>query len=592
MTTGELSSAEIAKFSKIADEHEAKIQLLEKEINALQSAYGSKDLKYAEELREMNRKLKYRKLHLEKNIAEAMGKTQGGGDGKKQAANKNDKKGKKEKKEKDSVAVPDPSVVMEGPFVAKTFEDMKDTPLHMLNMGQEVSRLMACATHNAFAGYDVSSANGVQLSFRVGDYQCNAGMKIPKLLKGHPNAPANPIEAAKRIVEHVPENNITEKIEVTPPGFINIFVKKQRVEGLVSNLAKYGAQAPLLEKKRCGVDFSAPNIAKEMHAGHIRSTIIGDSICRLFEFVGWDVDRINHIGDWGTQFGMLITHLKELFPNYATETPEIADLQTFYQESKKRFDESEEFKKLAQENVVALQSGDRDVTNCWKMICKISKVAYDKIYKELDIVIEDKGESFYQQFMPGVIRHLSDKGVLVEEDGRKLVWPKDEKVPLTVQKTGGGYTYATSDLAALDYRVNKCKFNIVIYVVDNGQSMHLESVYNVGRMVGYYDPKDTRVEHVGFGVMQAPSGKKFKTREGSSVRLRELLDEARERSRAILMEKGRDKELTQEEFEAAERAIAYGAVKYADLSKTRTADYQFSFDSMLQFKGNTAVYLL
>ncbi|XP_077329613.1 arginine--tRNA ligase, cytoplasmic isoform X2 [Lithobates pipiens] len=340
------------------------------------------------------------------------------------------------------------------------------------------------------------------------------------------------------------------------------------------------------------VDFSSPNIAKEMHVGHLRSTIIGDSICRLFEFVGHEVLRINHLGDWGTQFGMLIAHLQDKFPNYLTVSPPIGDLQSFYKESKKRFDEDEEFKKRAYFCVVQLQSKQPDIMRAWNLICDVSRKEFQKIYDCLDIRIIDRGESYYQDKMIQVVKEFEEKGLVELDEGRKVVFPPGCTVPLTIVKSDGGFTYDTSDLAALKQRLVEEKADIIIYVVDSGQGGHLQNVYAAGQMIGWYDPKVTRVEHAGFGVVLGEDKKKFKTRSGDTVRLIDLLEEGLKRSMDKLKEKERDKVLTPEELIAAQKSVAFGCIKYADLSHNRMNDYIFSFDKMLDDRGNTAAYLL
>lgn len=323
----------------------------------------------------------------------------------------------------------------------------------------------------------------------------------------------------------------------------------------------------------------------------MRSTIIGESLSRLFEFIGFDLLRLNHLGDWGTQFGMLIAHLKDKFPNYAEVSPPIGDLQAFYKESKKRFDEDPEFKVRAYSCVVKLQSYDPEIIKGWNLICDVSRKEYEHIYKELDVKITERGESFYQKLMCDAVKDLEAKKLLIQEDGRKIMFVPDQTIPLTVVKSDGGYTYATSDLAAIKNRLITEKADIVLYVVDAGQSVHLQSVYSAAKIIGWLKPEH-RVEHVEFGVVLGEDKKKFKTRSGDTVRLRDLLDEGLTRALAKLKEKEREKVLSADELNAAQKAVAYGCIKYSDLSHNRTNDYIFSFDKMLEDKGNTAVYML
>jgi len=250
-----------------------------------------------------------------------------------------------------------------------------------------------------------------------------------------------------------------------------------------------GVEPPRLTKKRVVVDFSSPNIAKEMHVGNLRSTIIGESISRLFEFVGYDVLRLNHVGDWGTQFGMLIAHLRDRFPNYKTEAPPVGDLQAFYKESKKRFDTEEDFKKRAYDCVVRLQSRDPEFIQAWNLICNVSRQAFNQIYDRLDVTLIERGESFYQDRMKEIVAELEQKGLVVQDQGMKLVFPTHCETPLILVKSDGGFTYDTSDLATLRQRLFEEKAEWIIYVVDAGQSLHFQQIYDVGRQLGWYDPQ-------------------------------------------------------------------------------------------------------
>ncbi|XP_027958581.1 arginine--tRNA ligase, cytoplasmic isoform X2 [Eumetopias jubatus] len=403
----------------------------------------------------------------------------------------------------------------------------------------------------------------------------------------------NPREIAENITKHLPDNECVEKVEIAGPGFINVHLRKDFVSQQLTNLLVNGVKLPALgENKKVVVDFSSPNIAKEMHVGHLRSTIIGESMCRLFEFAGYDVLRLNHVGDWGTQFGMLIAHLQDKFPDYLTVSPPIGDLQAFYKESKKRFDTEEEFKKRAYQCVVLLQSKNPDITKAWKLICDVSRQEFNKIYDALDISLIERGESFYQDRMNGIVKEFEDKGFVQVDDGRKIVFVPGCSIPLTIVKSDGGYTYDTSDLAALKQRLFEEKADMIIYVVDSGQSVHFQTVFGAAQMAGWYDPKVTRVSHAGFGVVLGEDKKKFKTRSGETVRLIDLLEEGLKRSMDKLKEKERDKVLTAAELKAAQTSVAYGCIKYADLCHNRLNDYIFSFDKMLDDRGNTAAYLL
>ncbi|KAM4037027.1 arginine--tRNA ligase, cytoplasmic isoform 2-T2 [Anomaloglossus baeobatrachus] len=427
---------------------------------------------------------------------------------------------------------------------------------------------------------------------KFGDYQCNSAMAMTQMLKTR-GIKVSPVEIANKIVKNLPENNLIEKTEIAGPGFINVHIQKNFISKQLTTLLVNGVQPPVIgEKKRVVVDFSSPNIAKEMHVGHLRSTIIGDSICRLFEFVGHNVLRLNHLGDWGTQFGMLIAHMKDKFPDYLSVSPPIGNLQAFYKESKKRFDEEEEFKKRAYRCVVQLQSKAPNIIKAWNLICEVSRKEFQKIYDSLDIRIIDRGESYYQDKMIQVVKEYEEKGFVELDEGRKIVFIPGCSIPLTIEKTDGGFTYDTSDLAAIKQRLFEEKADIIIYVVDNGQGIHFQTVFSAAQMIGWYDAKVTRVEHAGFGVVLGEDKKKFKTRSGDTVRLIDLLEEGLKRSMDKLKDKERDKVLTPEELEAAQKAVAYGCIKYADLSHNRMNDYIFSFDKMLDDRGNTAAYLL
>ncbi|XP_053321328.1 arginine--tRNA ligase, cytoplasmic [Spea bombifrons] len=427
---------------------------------------------------------------------------------------------------------------------------------------------------------------------KFGDYQCNSAMAMTQMLKAK-DIKVSPREIADKIVKNVPSNDLIEKMEIAGPGFINVHIRKDFISKQLTKLLVNGVQPPVIgERKRVVVDFSSPNIAKEMHVGHLRSTIIGDSICRLFEFVGHDVLRLNHLGDWGTQFGMLIAHLQDKFPNYITVSPPIGDLQSFYKESKKRFDEEEDFKKRAYNCVVLLQSKSPDIIKAWNLICDVSRKEFQKIYDCLDISIVDRGESFYQNRMIQIVKEFEERGFVELDEGRKIVFIPGCSVPLTIQKSDGGFTYDTSDLAAIKQRLFEEKADVLIYVVDNGQSIHLQTVFAAAQMIGWYDSKVTRVEHAGFGVVLGEDKKKFKTRSGDTVRLIDLLEEGLKRSMEKLKDKERDKVLTPDELKAAQTSVAFGCIKYADLSHNRMNDYIFSFDKMLDDRGNTAAYLL
>lgn len=364
-------------------------------------------------------------------------------------------------------------------------------------------------------------------------------------------------------------------------SFLSIHCSRSYATGALKSVLLNGVPPPQHDRKRVIVDFSSPNIAKEMHVGHLRSTIIGDAISRLLEFCGHDVLRLNHIGDWGTQFGMLIAHLQDKFPSYRTEKPPLNDLQTFYKDSKVRFDNDEEFKKRAYKCVVELQGGNPEYRQAWDIICSVSRTEFQKIYDRLGVTIIERGESFYQPYMEILIKELNDGGYLEEDEGRKIMWGMTKTgIPLTMEKSGGGFTYDTSDMAAIRQRTVDEKADWIIYVTDAGQSTHFKAIFSCAQRVGYLNLAKHRIDHVGFGLVLGEDGKKFKSRSGDTVKLIELLDEGVKRSEAKLIEKGRRDVLTSEEFNAAKEAVAYGCIKYADLSHNRNSDYVFSFDKV------------
>ncbi|KAK8797026.1 hypothetical protein WA158_003020 [Blastocystis sp. Blastoise] len=433
------------------------------------------------------------------------------------------------------------------------------------------------------------------------DYQCNAALSLLKTLKTEmgAEAPKNPREVAQSIMNSMPQEAIIGKLEIAGPGFINFYLNKEWVSESVKKILTRGVVPPPIEKKRVIIDYSSPNIAKDMHVGHLRSTIIGDSLARILEFAGHDVIRINHVGDWGTQFGMLISHLNDIAPDFETNPPSIQDLTVFYKEAKKKFDEDESFKKRSQEEVVHLQSGDERDIKMWKTLCSISEQMFRKVYDllHIDQRLEVKGESFYNPLLPSVVEELTEKGLIKEDDGALVFFPKGFDVPLIVKKRDGGYGYDSTDLCAIRYRIQEQKADWIIYVVDSGQALHFQQVFAGAREAGWFDRadgKEVRVDHVGFGVVQGEDKKKFKTRAGKSVRLIDLLDEARERAIGILnqrVEQGISSLTDPKDIEFAGSQLGYGGVKYFDLRQNRLSDYIFNFDRMLTPDGDTNVYM-
>lgn len=430
---------------------------------------------------------------------------------------------------------------------------------------------------------------------KFGHYQYNSAMKLAKCLSLSPRKIAETIVSALDL-----SDGLIEKVEIAGPGFINIFLSSLAISKSVDHLLKsphLGAAVPS-KKERIIVDFSSPNVAKEMHVGHLRSTIIGDCLARMFEYLGYEVLRYNHIGDWGTAFGMLIAYMSEVAPQIleGRETTDLTHLVAWYKASKKRFDEDPEFKRASQQQVIALQSGNPKSKKGWEIICEISRKAYQEIYNLLNIRITERGESFYNPFLGQVIKDFEEKGLIRISDGAKCVFlegfqnREGEILPLMIQKSDGGYNYDTTDMAAIKYRIQNEQANRIIYVTDAGQSTHFQMVFKAAEKVGYLDPKKTRVDHVPFGLVLGPDGKKFKTRSGDTERLIDLLQAALDKAHDILRE--RNPEMEETERLKLAHAIGIGAVKYADLSNNRIHDYTFSYDRMLKFEGNTAAFLL
>ena len=438
-----------------------------------------------------------------------------------------------------------------------------------------------------------------------GDFQANGALPLAKPLKQAPR------KIATAIVEELGNDPVFSELclepEIAGPGFINLTLRPEQLAAEVaSRLGDERLGVPAVEHAApVVVDFSSPNIAKEMHVGHLRSTIIGDSLARVLAFRGHPVLRLNHVGDWGTQFGMLITHLKQVAPE-ALETADavdLGDLVAFYRQAKQRFDDDDAFQTTSREEVVKLQSGDPLSLKAWGLLCDQSRREFQKIYDRLDIQLCERGESFYNPFLPSVIDGLKQAGLLVTDDGAECVFlegvnGKDGKpLPVIVQKSDGGFNYATTDLAAIRYRFALSPdgdgARRVIYVTDAGQANHFAGVFQVARRAGWI-PDGARLEHVPFGLVQGEDGKKLKTRAGDTVRLRDLLDEAVERAEVDLRSrlKAEDRSEPEDFIRHVADTVGLAAVKYADLSQNRITNYQFSFDRMLALQGNTAPYLL
>ena len=424
-----------------------------------------------------------------------------------------------------------------------------------------------------------------------GDFASNIALMLAK------PAGMKPRELAEKLVAALPADSQISKVEIAGPGFLNFFQNSdalaQRLEAALTDdrlgVRKSGPT------QRVVIDLSSPNLAKEMHVGHLRSTIIGDGVARVLEFLGDTVIRQNHVGDWGTQFGMLLAYMEE---NPTAAEGELADLEQFYRAAKKRFDESPEFADRARELVVQLQAGDAGCLRLWHRFNDISLSHCQKVYDRLGVrltMADVKGESAFNAELPGVVEALREKGLLSESDGAQCVFmdefrnAEDKPLPVIVQKAGGGYLYATTDLAAMRYRSQTLKADRALYFVDQRQALHFQMVFEVARRAAFV-PASMQLEHMGFGTMNGADGRPFKTRDGGTVKLIDLLDEAEERAYALVKDK--NPELGEDELRLIGRAVGIAAVKYADLSKHRSSDYNFNFEQMLSFEGNTAPYLL
>lgn len=424
-----------------------------------------------------------------------------------------------------------------------------------------------------------------------GEYQFNGAMALAKQLRQKPR------DIAEKIVEIVKLDDVASKLEVAGPGFINVHLNNEWLANQCElalhdpriGVAKSPAQTVV-------VDYSSPNLAKEMHVGHLRTTIIGDAVVKVLEFLGNKVIRQNHMGDWGTQFGMLLAHLSDKLEQEVAETA-LSDLEDFYREAKVRFDDEEGFADRAREYVVRLQGGDEKCLSLWEKFIDVSIAHSEDVYKKLNVSLtrEDiMGESAYNHDLANVISELKSKEIAVEDQGAQVVFipeladKEGNPAVYIVQKSGGGYLYATTDLAAMRYRSGTLNADRTLILTDARQALHFKQTEIVGRKAGFMETTQT-YEHCPFGMMLGSDGKPFKTRTGGTVKLVELLDEAVERAGKLIAE--RDNDLSEEELAEVARKVGIGAVKYADLSKNRTTDYMFNWDTMLSFEGNTAPYL-
>lgn len=437
-----------------------------------------------------------------------------------------------------------------------------------------------------------------------GDYQANGVMAVARQLR------KNPRELAQQVIEQLGltqtgetqtgENEWIERAEVAGPGFINLFLNTAALAKRATEcLATPEILIPLVDRPQTiVVDYSSPNLAKEMHVGHLRGTIIGDAIVRILEALGHCVVRQNHVGDWGTQFGMLIAHMSSMTADEQALANNLSDLEQFYRQAKQRFDTEPGFAEEARAYVVRLQQGDAECLAAWKRFIEESLKHCEEVYELLKVSLNRsdlRAESFYNDDLPKIVQDLDGAGLLTESDGAKCVFLEEFKgkdgspLPVIIQKSDGGYLYATTDLAAIRYRCNALGADRVLYVVDARQSLHFQQVFAVASAAGFIR-SDCQLEHIAYGTMMGEDGKPFKTRSGDTVKLRDLLEESVRRAFALVTEKNPD--LPESERQTIANTVGIAAVKYSDLSKNRTSDYVFDWSSMLSFEGNTAPYLL
>ena len=478
-----------------------------------------------------------------------------------------------------------------------------------------LAQKVAMAVREAF-GEDLPERGLVSFAsrFEFGDYQCNVAMGLANKVKKNPREVAETLRSA--LDDDAAFGSLAD-IDIAGPGFLNLRLKDTFLADTTRAMAKDKERAATPKSGLCQkivVDYSSPNIAKEMHVGHLRSTVIGDALANVLEHNGHEVIRQNHVGDWGTQFGMLIAHLED----QENTTDDISDLVVFYKEAKARFDSDLDFKERARKKVVGLQSGDDEAClRRWRAICEASRREFKDIYTRLGVSpnLQERGESTYNDALSGVIEHLTEKGLAEESQGALVVYLNDdddeskkkkkkkkketeeeeekvvERPAMIVRKTDGGFNYATTDLAAAKYRGQTLEADRVLYVTDSGQAGHFKQVFQVARRAGFVDDS-VSLEHVPFGLVQGVDGKKFKTRAGDTVKLKDLLDEATARAKAGIEERRSPDDDDAVEDSALAEVIGIAAIKYADLSLNRESNYRFSFDKMLALNGNTAPYML
>ena len=476
-------------------------------------------------------------------------------------------------------------------------------PLSTRFMNSTIAHLKQCLEQALVAafGEDLAGTDPILVPAsnpKFGDYQANVAMSLAKPLQQKPRA------IAEQIVQHLDLGDCCEPPEIAGPGFINLKLKLSYLEDQLKALQhdpRMGV-TPIDPPKRAIVDYPSPNIAKEMHVGHLRPSVIGDCIARILEFLGYDVLRLSHLGDWGTPFGMLIAYLREAYPEALKSTKglDLGDLASFYRHAKKRFDEDPQFQEVSRQAVVNLQAGDEETLQAWRIVCDLSNSTNQEIFDLMGLSpLTLRGESFYNPFLPDVIKALDELGLLVEDNGAKCVFlegftnKEGNPLPLIVQKSDGGYNYATTDLAAIRYRVTVDQADRVVYPVGAEQTNHFAQIFQVGKRAGWISDRHEFV-HTPLGNVLGEDGKKLKSRSGEAIRLQDMLYEAIAYARRELEKRLQDegREETEDFIDHSAKVIGISAIKYADLSQNRTSNYVFSYDKMLSLQGNTAPYML
>lgn len=464
----------------------------------------------------------------------------------------------------------------------------------MLSMCKEIGEWVREGLHRLYPNLQIDRIDVTPATSReFGHYQCNQAMRLASILKLAPR------QIAQNLIQDLQVNhgNALAKLEMAGPGFINFTLSDAYLCTRAQNW-NFSSLAQEYPKEKVLIDFSSPNTAKEMHVGHLRSTIIGDCLARIHEFLGFTVLRTNHIGDWGTQFGMLIAWFLRKYTRDVLQAMilqptgkqgwDLPFLMKSYQEAKSLFDSDSLFAIEAKNQVVALQSHEPLALGIWKLICDISRNGYQEIYDLLGVQITECGESFYNPMLQPMMDDLTARGFIEISEGAKCMFIPHFDIPLMLQKSDGGFNYDSTDMAAMKYRCHTLGVRQIIILTDAGQRLHFDLVFQAAQRVGYL-PEYVKAVHVPFGLVLGPDGKKFKTRSGDTEKLADLIRQATGRARAILQERGVVEGI---DLDVLAKALGTNAIKYADLSTYRLNDYSFSYDKMLRFEGNTAAFLM